>query len=322
MSTDEALTPVSESKQKDNAYLDVSPEVKQALEQNKSVVGLESNTLCHGGIAYPQNVELALQMEQAVRDSGAIPATMAVLKGRLKVGVSQPDIEYLGKNEKKVVRLSRRDIPLVVGRNQDGIATVAAAMILANMVGIKVVSTGGFGGVHRDAEKTFDISADLQELARTSVAVVCAGSKSIIDMGLTLEYLETFGVPVIGYRTDNMPSFTVRDSGFSIDCRMDSANEIATLLKNKWNMGLSGGVIIANPIPEQHELDNQKIEKTIHKAIQEMDDQGITGKRRTPFLLQKVNALTDGESLASNIQLILNNARLAAEIASEFVKMS
>ena len=320
MFTSTTLDFVSESKQQD-AYLDISPEVKKALEQHKPVVALESNTLCHGGVSYPENVELALQMEKSVRDSGAVPAIMAVLKGRLTVGVSQPDIEHLGKNEKKVVRLSRRDIPLILGQDQDGVATVAATMVLANMVGIKVVSTGGVGGVHRDAEKTFDISADLQELARTSVAVVCAGSKSIIDIGLTLEYLETFGVPVIGYGTTNMPSFTIRDSGFSVDCRMDSAYEIAVLLKNKWSMGLSGGVVIANPIPEQYELDNQKIKKTIQKAIEEMDHQGITGSRRTPFLLQKVNTLTDGESLGSNIQLILNNARLAAEIASEYVKM-
>ncbi|MBD1558950.1 pseudouridine-5'-phosphate glycosidase [Vibrio sp. S9_S30] len=295
-------------------YLDVTPEVAQALKSGQPVVALESTIISHG-MPYPQNVETALKVEQTVRDNGAIPATIAILKGRLKVGMSQEEIEYLGKAGQNVIKTSRRDIPFIVAKGEDGATTVASTMILAAMAGIKVFATGGIGGVHRGAETTFDVSADLQELANTNVAVVCAGAKSILDIGLTLEYLETHGVPVIGYQTETLPAFYTRDSEFKVDYRLDSPAQIATALKAKWDLGLNGGAVIANPIPEQYAMNKAEIDQVIASAIEEMDAKGIKGKDSTPFLLAKVAEKTAGNSLASNIQLVFNNAKLAAEVA-------
>ncbi|WP_104401282.1 pseudouridine-5'-phosphate glycosidase [Vibrio penaeicida] len=295
-------------------YLDVALEVAQALKAGQPVVALESTIISHG-MPYPQNVETALQVEQTVRDNGAIPATIAILKGRLKVGMSQDEIEYLGKAGQNVIKTSRRDIPFIVAKEEDGATTVASTMILAAMAGIKVFATGGIGGVHRGAETSYDVSADLQELANTNVAVVCAGAKSILDIGLTLEYLETHGVPVIGYQTETLPAFYTRESEFQVDYRLDSPAQIATALKAKWELGLDGGAVIANPIPEQYAMNKAEIDQVIASAIEEMDAKGIKGKDSTPFLLAKVAEKTAGNSLASNIQLVFNNAKLAAEVA-------
>lgn len=295
-------------------YLDVAPEVAQALKAGQPVVALESTIISHG-MPYPQNVETALKVEQTVRDNGAVPATIAILKGRLKVGMSQDEIEYLGKAGQNVIKTSRRDIPFIVAKEEDGATTVASTMILAAMAGIKVFATGGIGGVHRGAETSYDVSADLQELANTNVAVVCAGAKSILDIGLTLEYLETHGVPVIGYQTETLPAFYTRESEFQVDYRLDSPTQIATALKAKWDLGLDGGAVIANPIPEQYAMNKAEIDQVIASAIEEMDAKGIKGKDSTPFLLAKVAEKTAGNSLASNIQLVFNNAKLAAEVA-------
>ncbi|PKF79187.1 pseudouridine-5-phosphate glycosidase [Vibrio sp. vnigr-6D03] len=295
-------------------YLDVAPEVAQALKAGQPVVALESTIISHG-MPSPQNVETALKVEQTVRDNGAVPATIAILKGRLKVGMSQDEIEYLGKAGQNVIKTSRRDIPFIVAKEEDGATTVASTMILAAMAGIKVFATGGIGGVHRGAEASYDVSADLQELANTNVAVVCAGAKSILDIGLTLEYLETHGVPVIGYQTETLPAFYTRESEFQVDYRLDSPTQIATALKAKWDLGLDGGAVIANPIPEQYAMNKAEIDEVIASAIEEMDAKGIKGKDSTPFLLAKVAEKTAGNSLASNIQLVFNNAKLAAEVA-------
>ncbi|BCL71138.1 pseudouridine-5'-phosphate glycosidase [Vibrio nigripulchritudo] len=296
-------------------YLDIAPEVADAIESGKPVVALESTIISHG-MPYPQNVETALKVEQTVRDNGAIPATIAILQGRLKVGMSHEEIEYLGKAGQDVIKTSRRDIPFIVAKKADGATTVASTMILAAMAGIKVFATGGIGGVHRGAETSFDVSADLQELANTNVAVVCAGAKSILDIGLTLEYLETHGVPVIGYQTDTLPAFYTRESEFGVDYTLETPEQIATALKAKWELGLNGGAVIANPIPEQYAMNKAEIDEVIAHAIEEMDSKGIKGKESTPFLLAKVAEKTAGNSLASNIQLVLNNAKLAAQVAS------
>ncbi|WP_038195034.1 pseudouridine-5'-phosphate glycosidase [Vibrio nigripulchritudo] len=296
-------------------YLDIAPEVADAIESGKPVVALESTIISHG-MPYPQNVETAMKVEQTVRDNGAIPATIAILQGRLKVGMSHEEIEYLGKAGQDVIKTSRRDIPFIVAKKADGATTVASTMILAAMAGIKVFATGGIGGVHRGAETSFDVSADLQELANTNVAVVCAGAKSILDIGLTLEYLETHGVPVIGYQTDTLPAFYTRESEFGVDYTLETPEQIATALKAKWELGLNGGAVIANPIPEQYAMNKAEIDEVIAHAIEEMDSKGIKGKESTPFLLAKVAEKTAGNSLASNIQLVLNNAKLAAQVAS------
>ncbi|CCN55429.1 pseudouridine-5'-phosphate glycosidase [Vibrio nigripulchritudo] len=296
-------------------YLDIAPEVADAIESGKPVVALESTIISHG-MPYPQNVETALKVEQTVRDNGAIPATIAILQGRLKVGMSHEEIEYLGKAGQDVIKTSRRDIPFIVAKKADGATTVASTMILAAMAGIKVFATGGIGGVHRGAETSFDVSADLQELANTNVAVVCAGAKSILDIGLTLEYLETHGVPVIGYQTDTLPAFYTRESEFGVDYTLETPEQIATALIAKWELGLNGGAVIANPIPEQYAMNKAEIDEVIAHAIEEMDSKGIKGKESTPFLLAKVAEKTAGNSLASNIQLVLNNAKLAAQVAS------
>ncbi|NGN98438.1 pseudouridine-5'-phosphate glycosidase [Grimontia sp. S25] len=297
-----------------NPYLDIHPAVKQALSEGKPVVALESTIISHG-MPYPENVETALRVEQAVRDNGATPATIAILKGRLKVGLSEEEITYLGKRGQSAIKTSRRDIPFIVANKADGATTVASTMILADMAGIRVFATGGIGGVHRGAETSFDISADLEELAETKVAVVCAGIKSILDLGLTLEYLETKGVPVIGYGTETLPAFYTRESQFGVDYRIDSPELIAAALKAKWEMQLKGGAVIANPVPEEHALKNEEIDSVIEAAINEMDAKGIKGKDSTPFLLAKVAEKTAGNSLKANIALVLNNAALAAKIA-------
>jgi pseudouridine-5'-phosphate glycosidase len=298
-----------------NKYLSLSPEVAQALQQGKPVVALESTIISHG-MPYPQNVETALKVEQTIRDNGAVPATIAIINGKLKAGCTPEEIEYLGKKGQAVTKASRRDLPVLIARGEDGATTVTTTMIIAAMAGIQVFATGGIGGVHRGAETTMDISADLEELAQTPVMVICAGAKSILDLGLTLEYLETKGVPVIGYQTDELPAFYTRHSGFNVDYRIDSPEELAAAFKAKLDMGLKGGMLVTNPIPEQYSMPADVINKAIDQAIEESKQLGIHGKQTTPFLLAKVKELTGGDSLASNIQLVLNNARLAAKTAT------
>lgn len=302
-------------------YLDINPEVKKALDEGKAVVALESTIISHG-MPYPQNVETALNVEKIVRDNGAVPATIAILNGKLKVGLTKDEIEYLGKKGTAVVKASRRDIPFIISEKLDGATTVAATMIVANLAGIKVFGTGGIGGVHRGAQQTFDISADLQELSHTNVAVVCAGAKSILDLGLTLEYLETQGVPVVGFGTEELPAFYTRKSGFKVDYRVDNEKELALALKAKWDLGLNGGMIVANPIPEQYQMDYDTINKAIDQALKEADEQGIKGKATTPFLLAKVKDITGGASLDSNIQLVYNNVKVAARLAVELGRLT
>lgn len=299
-------------------YLDIAPEVHSALQSGRPVVALESTIISHG-MPYPQNVETALRVEAEVRAHGAVPATIAIVQGRLKAGLGLSDIEALGKAGREVVKVSRRDIPFIVAQGRTGATTVASTMVIADMAGIRVFATGGIGGVHRGAQESFDISADLQELAHTAVAVVCAGAKSILDLGLTLEYLETHGVPVVGYQTDALPAFFTRDSAFRVDYRLDSAADIAAVLRAKWAMALRGGMVIANPIPEAHAMPRDPIDAAIAQALAEAQAQRITGKESTPFLLARVCELTGGDSLASNIQLVLNNARLASAIAQALV---
>ena len=300
-------------------YLDINPEVKEALEAGKAVVALESTIISHG-MPYPKNVEMARNVESIIRNKGAVPATIAILNGVLKVGLTAEEIEYLGKT-KNVIKTSRRDIPFIVANKLDGATTVASTMIIAALAGIKVFATGGIGGVHRGAEETFDISADLQELAQTNVAVVCAGAKSILDIGLTLEYLETQGVPVVGFKTEELPAFYTRKSGFKVDYKIDSAEELAAAINTKWELGLKGGLIVANPIPEQYQMDYDTINKAIEDAVKEADEKGIKGKESTPFLLAKVKEITGGASLEANIQLVYNNASLGADLAIELSKL-
>lgn len=299
-------------------YLDIKPEVAAALKAGKPVVALESTIISHG-MPYPRNVETALQVEEIIRDKGATPATIAILQGKLKVGLSREEIEYLGQSQ-TIAKASRRDIPFLVARQADGATTVASTMIIAALAGIKVFATGGIGGVHRGAQQTFDISADLQELAHTNVAVVCAGAKSILDIGLTLEYLETHGVPVVGFGTEEMPAFYTRKSGFAIDYRVDSAAELAAAIQAKWDLGLQGGIVVANPITEEYQMDYALITRAIEDAVAEAEAQGIAGKETTPFLLAKVKEITKGDSLEANIQLVYNNARVAAQLALELAK--
>ncbi len=297
-----------------NKYLDIAPEVRAALAASRPVVALESTIISHG-MPYPQNVETALRVEQTIRDCGAVPATIAIIGGRLKAGLSREEIEHLGRSGRAVAKASRRDLPVLVARGADGATTVTTTMIIAAMAGIKVFATGGIGGVHRGAQTTMDISADLEELARTSVMVVCAGAKSILDLGLTLEYLETHGVPVIGYGTDELPAFYTRRSGFKVDYRIDTPEELAAAFRAKLDMGLGGGMLVTNPIPEEYSMDPERINAAIEQALAEAAEQGIRGKETTPFLLARVKDITGGDSLASNIQLVLNNARLAAVTA-------
>ena len=298
-----------------NKYLDVAPEVREALAAGKPVVALESTIISHG-MPYPQNVETALNVERIVRENGAVPATIAILGGRLKAGLSKDEIEYLGKTGTAVTKVSRRDLPVVVSRGMDGATTVATTMIIAAMAGIRVFATGGIGGVHRGAETTMDISADLEELAMTPVLVVCAGAKSILDLGLTLEYLETKGVPVIGYQTEELPAFYTRTSGFKVDYRLDTPEELAAAFHVKGEAGLAGGMLVTNPIPEQYSMDPNEINGVIARAVEEARSLGIHGKETTPFLLAKIKDITGGDSLAANIQLVYNNAALAARTAA------
>ena len=295
-------------------FLHVHPDITEAKAERRPVVALESTIIAHG-MPFPQNVKTAIAVEEAVRSTGAVPATIAILDGRLMVGLTRAEIWRIGKRGGEVIKCSRRDIPIVVARSQHGATTVAATMIIAEMAGITVFATGGIGGVHRGASETMDISADLQELSRTNVAVVSAGIKAILDIGLTLEYLETAGVPVIGYKTDMFPAFYMRDSGFPVDARAESPEEIARIIDTKWRMGLNGGVLIANPIPAEYEMEYGHIQSAIRQSLDEANAQGITGKAVTPFLLERIGQLTDNASLESNIQLVLNNARLAGEIA-------
>ena len=302
-----------------NKYLDISPEVKAALEAGKPVVALESTIISHG-MPYPKNVETALLVEQTLRDNGAVPATIAIIGGRLKAGLSKEEIEYLGKTGRGVAKASRRDLPALVARGADGATTVTTTMIIAHMAGIQVFATGGIGGVHRGAETTMDISADLEELAQTPVMVVCAGAKSILDLGLTLEYLETKGVPVIGYGTEELPAFYTRKSGFGVDYRVDSPEELAVLFAAQRDLGYKGGMLVTNPIPEEYAMPKDVIDAAIEQALQECKEQGVHGKETTPFLLARVVELTGGDSLESNIQLVLNNARVAARTAAALAK--
>ncbi|MBR0319899.1 MAG: pseudouridine-5'-phosphate glycosidase [Clostridia bacterium] len=295
--------------------LKISPKVKAALEAGKPVIALESTIISHG-MPYPQNVETALRCEQMARDNGAEPATIAVIGGKLCAGLTEEEIDYLGREGTKVTKASRRDLPMLIAKKADGATTVAATMIIAAMAGIKVFATGGIGGVHRGAETTMDISADLEEMAQTPVAVVCAGAKSILDLGLTLEYLETKGVPVLGYKTKELPAFYTPHSGFAVDYRLDTPEEFAAAINAQREMGYPGGMLITNPIPEEFAMPKDVIDSAIERALKEADEQGIKGKETTPFLLAKVCELTGGDSLASNIQLVLNNVKLAAQIAS------
>ncbi len=297
-----------------NKYLDISPEVKEALDAGRPVVALESTIISHG-MPYPQNVETALNVEKIIRENGAVPATIAVIGGRLKAGLSPEEIDYLGSTGSAVPKASRRDLPVIVAKGMDGATTVTTTMIIAHMAGIRVFATGGIGGVHRGAETTMDISADLEELARTPVMVICAGAKSILDLGLTLEYLETHGVPVIGYGTKELPAFYTRKSGFSVDYELDSPEELARVFFVKQDMGLGGGMLVTNPIPEEYSMDHEVINRAINEAIEQSRILGIHGKDTTPFLLVKIKDITGGDSLASNIQLVYNNARLAAQTA-------
>ena len=302
-----------------NKYLDISPEVKAALEAGKPVVALESTIISHG-MPYPKNVETALLVEQTLRDNGAVPATIAVIGGRLKAGLSKEEIEYLGKTGRGVAKASRRDLPALVARGADGATTVTTTMIIAHMAGIQVFATGGIGGVHRGAETTMDISADLEELAQTPVMVVCAGAKSILDLGLTLEYLETKGVPVIGYGTEELPAFYTRKSGFGVDYRVDSPEELAAMFAAQRALDYKGGMLVTNPIPEEYAMPKDVIDAAIEQALRECREQGVHGKETTPFLLARVVELTGGDSLESNIQLVLNNARVAARTAAALAK--
>ena len=297
-----------------NQHLDISPEVKAALDAGRPVVALESTIISHG-MPYPKNVETALLVEQTIRDNGATPATIAVIGGRLKAGLSREEIEYLGKTGRGVAKASRRDLPALVARKADGATTVATTMIIAHMAGIGIFATGGIGGVHRGAEVTMDISADLEELAQTPVMVVCAGAKSILDLGLTLEYLETKGVPVLGYGTEELPAFYTRKSGFGVDYRVDTPEELAAIYRAQRELGYKGGMLVTNPIPEEYAMDKAVIDEAIEKALSEAKAQGIHGKETTPFLLAKVVELTGGDSLESNIKLVLNNAKVAAQTA-------
>ena len=303
-----------------NKYLDIAPEVQKALDEGRPVVALESTIISHG-MPYPQNVETALNVEKIIREHGATPATIAVIGGRLKAGLSPEEIDYLGKTGPAVAKASRRDLPVLVAEGRDGATTVTTTMIIAHMAGISVFATGGIGGVHRGAETTMDISADLEELAHTPVMVVCAGAKSILDLGLTLEYLETHGVPVIGYGTRELPAFYTRKSGFGVDYRIDSPAELAAAFKASLEMGLKGGMLVTNPIPEEYSMDPAVINKAIDEAVAEAKAQGIHGKETTPFLLARIKDITGGDSLDSNIQLVFNNARLAAKTAAELCRL-
>lgn len=300
-------------------YLNVHPEVKKALAEGLPVVALESTIISHG-MPYPKNIEMAKTVSKIIRENGAIPATIAIIDGVLKVGLTTEEIEFLG-TSKDVVKASRRDLPFIISKKLNGATTVATTMILANLAGVKVFATGGIGGVHRGAQETFDISADLQELANTNVAVICAGAKSILDIGLTLEYLETNGVPVVGFETEEFPAFYTRKSGFGVDYKVESSLEVASALKAKWDLNLKGGMVIGNPIPKEFEMDYDTINNAIESALKEAEKKNIAGKKVTPFLLDRVKTITAGKSLDANIELVYNNAKVAAQIAKDLSEL-
>lgn len=300
-------------------YLNVHPEVKKALAEGLPVVALESTIISHG-MPYPKNIEMAKTVSKIIRENGAIPATIAIIDGVLKVGLTTEEIEFLG-TSKDIVKASRRDLPFIISKKLNGATTVATTMILANLAGVKVFATGGIGGVHRGAQETFDISADLQELANTNVAVICAGAKSILDIGLTLEYLETNGVPVVGFETEEFPAFYTRKSGFGVDYKVESSLEVASALKAKWDLNLKGGMVIGNPIPKEFEMDYDTINNAIESALKEAEEKNIAGKNVTPFLLDRVKTITDGKSLDTNIELVYNNAKVAAQIAKDLSEL-
>jgi pseudouridylate synthase len=303
-----------------NEWIKLSDEVKEAKKNGTPIVALESTIISHG-MPYPQNVQTAREVEAIIREEGAVPATMAVIDGVLRIGLSDEELEFFGKT-KGIAKASRRDMPYLVAAKKNGATTVSATMICAELAGIKTFVTGGIGGVHRGAETTMDVSADLQELAKTDVAVICAGAKSILDLGLTMEYLETQGVPVVGYQTDKLPSFFTRTSPFDVNYRLDTAAEIAEMMKAKWDMNLEGGMVIANPIPEEFAMEDSFINKVIDEAVAEAESRGITGKDVTPFLLGKIKDVTEGKSLEANIALVKNNAKVGAQIAVAFGKIS
>lgn len=297
-----------------NKYLSINPEVQEALKNNKPIVALESTIISHG-MPYPKNVETALEVQNIIRENGAVPATIAIIDGFLKVGLTESEIDHLGKKGTEVIKVSRRDIPYVVAKKLDGATTVSATMIISAMAGIKVFATGGIGGVHRGAELTFDISNDLEQLGQTNVSVVCAGAKAILDLPKTLEYLETKGVLVVGYKTKKLPAFYSSSSEYNVDVCIDTPDEIADMIKVKDELDIKGGILITNPIPQEFEVPHEVIDKVIEQAIKEMDEKGIKGKESTPFLLAKICELTGGTSLESNIKLVFNNCKLAAQIA-------
>ena len=303
-----------------NNYIKISKEVQNALDNNLPIVALESTIISHG-MPYPKNLHTALECEQIVRDNGCVPATIAIIKGKLCVGLEKEDLEYLAYTGLKVTKVSRRDIPVIVAKGADGATTVSATMYIASLVGIKIFATGGIGGVHRGAEVSMDISADLDEFAKTNVTVVCAGAKAILDLPKTLEYLETKGVPVIGYQTKTLPAFYTRKSNYSVDYQMDSPEEIAKMMKTKWDLGLNGGVLVTNPIPEEYSLDEDVMNKAIDEAIESANNLGISGKEITPYLLDKIQKLTSGTSLESNIKLVHNNCKLASLICKAYYEI-
>ena len=300
-------------------YLDLTPEIKKALEQGKPIVALESTILSHG-MPYPENLEFAHEVEKVVRGQGAIPATIAIIGGKLKVGLNDEELLLMCKAE-NIAKASRRDVAVYLATKQTAATTVATTMLIADLAGIRVFATGGIGGVHRGAQETMDISADLQEFAHTSVCVVSAGCKSILDIGLTLEYLETYGVPVLGYKTEEFPAFFSETSGFGVDYKVNDAKEVASILKTKWDLGLKGGVIVGNPIPHEYSMDHAVIDKAIDQALAMAKEKQIRGKATTPFLLATIKDITGGSSLASNLQLAYNNAKVASQIAVEFAKL-
>jgi len=299
-----------------NKYLEIKDDVKEAIELGRPVVALESTIIAHG-MPYPQNIDTALEIEEIIKDNGAVPATIGIIEGKIKVGLTKEEVEFLGESD-EVVKVSRRDLPVVLAEKRHGATTVAGTMIAADLAGIKIFVTGGVGGVHRGAENSLDISADLEELKKTSVAVIAAGAKSILDLGLTLEKLETFGVPVLGYQTEELPAFYSRHSGFNCDYKLESPEHTADILKTKWDLGLEGGALIANPVPEADEIEYSVINKKIEQALTEAETKGINGKKLTPFLLDRIKELTAGQSLETNISLVRNNAVVGAKIAKAF----
>ena len=300
--------------------LKISKEVQNALDNNIPVVALESTIISHG-MPYPKNYETALNCEKIIREEGCVPATIAIINGTICVGLSREEIEYIAREAGKVIKTSRRDIPIIVAKGLNGATTVAATAFIASLAGIKVFATGGIGGVHRGAEISMDISCDLNELALRNIAVVCAGAKAILDLGKTLEYLETFGVPVIGYKTEMLPAFYTKDSDFKVNYRLDTPMEIAKVLKTKWDLNIDGGVLVTNPIPDEYSMDKDFINQKIDEAIEKMNKEGIIGKDQTPFLLKTIVELTGGSSLESNIKLVYNNCHLAASIAKAYASL-